>query len=330
MLDDCLSEIGPDASAIFMLAADGETLEPAAHSGFPPGADMGLSMKVGENIPGQAIADGRIVAAENLPDDPRLTNGFIRGLNPQTVIAVPLICRGKKTGVLALWTFRSHHYEEDEKKVLQIAADQIAMAIENARLFDEKKRMAATDGLTGLANHRTFYKTLEREMERARRYGHPLSLLMIDVDDFKQFNDTFGHVQGDKVLVETGGILNGLVRSIDLTARYGGEEFAVILPETAALAAAGEERGSAREVAERIRAAVAAHLFEGEPERRTDKVTVSVGVAEFPTCSQDLRGLVQTADEALYRAKQKGKDCVVAALPASGSGAAPEVKEKAS
>lgn len=308
-----LAGIGTDVSAIFTLGEEGETLEPIAAHGFKPEAIERLAMKMGENIPGQAFSENRIIVSEDLPRDERLVNDYIRELNPQTVIGIPLTCRDKQIGVLAIWTFESHHYGEDEKQVLQIAADQIAMAIDNASLFEETRRMAITDGLTGLVNHRAFYKTLEREMDRSSRYGHPLSLLMLDIDDFKGFNDSHGHVRGDRVLAELGHILTDSVRTVDTVARYGGEEFAVILPETACMTAAGGQDCSAQQVAERIRAAVAGHMFEGEDGVRDKRVTVSIGVSEYPVHAGDMRALVQTADEALYQAKSGGKDHVLVA-----------------
>lgn len=324
---DYLAGIGTDVSAFFVLDEDGETLKPAAAHGFKPGAIEKLAMRVGENIPGLAFAENRVVVSEDLPHDERLVNTFIRELNPQTVISIPLVYRGRKLGVLAIWTFKPYHYGEDEKQVLQIAADQMAMAIDNASLFEETRRMATTDGLTSLANHRTFYQTLEREMDRANRYGRPLSLLMVDIDNFKHFNDTHGHLQGDQVLVEVGAILTRTVRNVDLAARYGGEEFAIILPETACITTTGAEDCSALQVAERIRAAVAANLFKADDGSGLG-ITVSIGVSEFPVYADDLRSLVRTADTALYQAKNAGRNSVVMAEPESG-GARAQLEEKA-
>ncbi len=193
------------------------------------------------------------------------------------------------------------------------------------------ERQAITDGLTGLYNHRYFYGRLGQEFARARRYGLPLSLLMIDIDDFKRFNDRYGHPVGDLVLVEVGRILRTrLRRRVDLAARYGGEEFVVLLPNTlrdgaqvvgdrllrevAALARSisgapppGEE--DARTVGEHIRVSIAAAELPGT--RGDDAhVTVSVGVAALPGSAGTPGELVGNADKALYLAKRLGKNRV--------------------
>ncbi len=184
-------------------------------------------------------------------------------------------------------------FAKAEVEALQVLANQVAVAVENARLYRYVERQAIRDGLTGLFNHRYFQERLLQECALARRYDLPLSLLMIDVDDFKKFNDEFGHQLGDEVLREIGGILAGSVRhGIDLPARYGGEEFAIILPHTRAdgeppegqAPKDGEEPlppagAGALVVAERLRRAIAERAFAGHGGRRYAHVTVTVGVA---------------------------------------------------
>ena len=191
-----------------------------------------------------------------------------------------------------------------------------------------------TDGLTGLFNHRHFYERLEHEIARARRYGTPVSLLMIDLDDFKVFNDRNGHLAGDAVLRGMAAVLQSELRqSLDLAARYGGEEFAVILPNTPMAAPetqlemdlagelhamrGGEEpppppghREGAEHVAERIRARVAGTRFLGADGSMLPTLTVSIGVAMFPVRTASPEDLVGHADAALYAAKRAGKDRV--------------------
>ena len=195
---------------------------------------------------------------------------------------------------------------------------------------------ATRDGLTGLANHRSFYDRLGQELARGRRYGSPVSLLMLDIDDFKVLNDTYGHQAGDEVLRLLGGMLTEQLRhDVDLPARYGGEEFAVILPNTppsAGLHGAGEpgrERSArpdddgpahghsegAEALAERLRAAIAASEFPvgegGEPAR----ITVSIGIATWTAMAENMDDLVARADAALYAAKRAGKDRVEVCRP---------------
>jgi diguanylate cyclase (GGDEF)-like protein len=161
---------------------------------------------------------------------------------------------------------------------------------------------AVTDELTGLYNLRHFHETLGGEIERSRRFGTPVGLVMIDIDDFKKVNDTYGHQQGDVVLSKVARVLRELSRDIDEPARYGGEEMAVILPQT--------DLDGAALAAERMRSAVEGLLVErlggGDPLQ----VTASFGVAELPACARDAAELIAQADAALYRAKREGKNTV--------------------
>ena len=164
---------------------------------------------------------------------------------------------------------------------------------------EELERLSVTDGLTGLANHRFLLQRLKEEGVRSNRNNHPFSVLMADVDHFKNYNDTFGHPAGDEVLKKVGAIMRDAIRTMDCAARYGGEEFAIVLPETTA--------DGAQQVAERIRARIAAEDFPGR------QITLSIGVAEFPTDADLPQAVIAVADAALYEAKRGGRDRVVAA-----------------
>jgi len=168
-------------------------------------------------------------------------------------------------------------------------------------------QLAVTDGLTGLYNHRHFHERLALETERSQRSGLPLSLLMLDVDHFKQFNDTFGHPAGDEVLRQLARVLADTRRANDVVARYGGEEFAVILVDTPKFTAA--------KVAERVRERINTHDF-AEAAPRAGKLSASIGVATFPDDGADAETLVRSADTALYAAKRSGRNRVVLASEA--------------
>jgi len=196
----------------------------------------------------------------------------------------------------------------------------------HAALYRTLELRAITDGLTGLYNHRYFYERLNQEIARAQRYGLPLSLLMIDIDDFKHFNDRFGHPVGDLVLTEVGHILGTNIRTgIDIAARYGGEEFTIVLPNTtrdgaevvgARLArrlsslpgAPPPNDEGALSVSERIRVAVVGSSLPGVGDDA--RITVSIGVACFPGAAGGPGELVRNADKALYLAKRLGKNRV--------------------
>ena len=177
------------------------------------------------------------------------------------------------------------------------------LAEANARLG----QLAVTDGLTGLYNHRHFHERLALEVERSQRSGLPLSLLMLDVDHFKQFNDSFGHPAGDEVLRQLARVLTDARRANDVVARYGGEEFSVILVDTAKFTAA--------KVAERLRERVEAHDF-SDAAPKAGTLGVSIGVATFPDDGTDAEALVRAADTALYVAKRAGRNRVVLATEA--------------
>jgi diguanylate cyclase (GGDEF)-like protein len=171
------------------------------------------------------------------------------------------------------------------------------------KVMDERRaqRLAITDGLTGLYNRRYFEERLDEEIHRSRRYDRPMSIIMIDIDFFKQFNDTCGHLKGDDVLRQLSHILQDHTRETDITARYGGEEFVMILPETSL--------ESSRMLGERIRQAVDKAVFEGEERIPAKKITVSIGVS----CLTDDEGghdALDRADRALYKSKQAGKNLV--------------------
>ncbi len=180
---------------------------------------------------------------------------------------------------------------------------------ERLQMMDELKKLSITDGLTQLYNSRYFYSQLKSEIERFNRYGHQLSLLLLDIDNFKIYNDTYGHLNGDKILVRIGQIIKACLRKMDTAYRYGGEEFTIILPGTA-----GTE---AKNVAERLRLAVAVDDFDGLAPSETG-ITISVGVAHY-CLDEQITSFVQRADQALYQSKQTGRNKVTYLLADGGN-----------
>jgi diguanylate cyclase (GGDEF)-like protein len=206
---------------------------------------------------------------------------------------------------------RGPDFSTQEQELFGHLCRQAVVAIENVELHDLLRRQATEDELTGLANHRRFKEIVADEAVRAGRTGQPLSLLLLDIDDFKAVNDTFGHQQGDAVLREVGRAVRELCRRTDEPARYGGEELAVVLPDTA-----GE---GAYILAEELRSAVA--RLDVLPDGAGRPVTVSIGVATLTGTAQTPLELIGAADAALYDAKRTGKNrSVRAAMPAPGAG----------
>jgi two-component system cell cycle response regulator len=171
---------------------------------------------------------------------------------------------------------------------------------ERIRMMEKLQKLAITDGLTKLYNSRSFYSQLELEVDRFNRYKHPLSLLLLDIDHFKDYNDTYGHLEGDKVLVRFSQLIKSCLRTNDSAYRYGGEEFTVILPETG-----GEE---ARTVAQRIRTALETEKF-SPLDGQTVTITISIGVTQYHP-KEELSTFIQRADKAMYLSKQNGRNKV--------------------
>jgi diguanylate cyclase (GGDEF)-like protein len=190
-----------------------------------------------------------------------------------------------------------------ERDVFLYLIGQVAASIENIALHELVSEQAVTDELTGLSNQRRFREQIAREDERAQRFRHDLSLIMLDIDDFKQVNDDYGHLQGDEVLRMVGRVLDEESRGVDEPARYGGEEFAVALPET--------DLAGAVEVAERIRSRIESERVPHVDGATALRVTASVGAASMPASATSVQELIAAADAALYEAKRAGKNRVV-------------------
>jgi diguanylate cyclase (GGDEF)-like protein len=231
--------------------------------------------------------------------DERTAPGLDAGGHPQDALVVPIQRSGQLMGAMELYLNEWRELNEDQADLLNGVASQAAIAISHAQLFQAQEETALTDELTKLPNRRALAQRFLQETQRARRHHSALSFLMIDLDHFKQVNDTYGHLNGDAVLAELASILSNGLRESDVCARYGGEEFALILPETT--------ESGARVLAERIRAKVAAATFSGGL-----KLTISVGVAatQEPAIYTQL---IDRADQALYAAKQGGRNQVRAA-----------------
>jgi diguanylate cyclase (GGDEF)-like protein len=225
-------------------------------------------------------------------------------------LAAPLMARlgttVEQVGVVSI-ARRGKPFDEQEYELFAYVTGQAAVSIENVDLHETVRLQAVTDELTGLYNRNHLQGTLDSEIERSRRFGTDVGLVMLDIDDFKQVNDTYGHPQGDVVLVEVGRALRELSRDIDEPARYGGEELAVVLPQT--------DLNGAELLAERMRAAIAALAIKRTDGNGALSITASFGVASLPSCASDRDSLIAEADAALYRAKRAGKNRVMRGEP---------------
>jgi diguanylate cyclase (GGDEF)-like protein len=220
-------------------------------------------------------------------------------------VCLPLISFGESIGLLVCGTTQKRAFLSNDIQALESVADILATATQNARYVDRVRQLAYRDGLTGVFNRRYFESRLVDEVTRAARYGGGVSVLMIDLDHFKNINDEFGHMLGDDVLRVVSAIFVRQLRKVDVVCRYGGEEFGIVLPAT--------QGASAASVADKLRRAVANAEFAGVPH----PVTVSIGVAEFPANGITRDDIVGAADSALYNAKENGRNRICLASAAA-------------
>lgn len=250
----------------------------------------------------------QILDEQKVEEDEAFNASFLEKLGMRSGLIQPIIMRDKVLGSLFLEDCsKVRDWSIDDMSLIDSLADHLAVAIENAELHREIEKQAVTDGLTGVANRRSFNEALLREFERAKRYSQDLSLMVVDLDFLKKINDTYGHLTGDEAIKQIGHVLAQSSRSTDITARYGGEEFCVLLPNT--------DIEMAEQLGERLRRLIAETKVEGP-----GNISASIGVASYPLHSDSSDMLFLRADEALYQAKKDGRNCIrVSTVSASGS-----------
>lgn len=287
-----------------MLREEGDLVMRAYHGDlmpcFPPGGRFPASQDPWAEI----IATNGTVIEKDLSSTPEAFRLFVESTSR---MSIPLISFGQTLGVLTLHSTQRNAFRESELQSLESVADICANSIQNAHYVDRVKQLAYLDGLTGIFNRRFFELRIMEEIERARRYGNQMAVIMADIDQFKQLNDEFGHLLGDEVLRQVSSIFHQQVRKIDVVCRYGGEEFAVLLTQT--------NPEQAMLVAEKLRKTVESWQFPGVP--RT--ITISAGVAAFPNHGRSRDEIVRAADSGLYAAKQSGRNRVCPGVSANSA-----------
>ncbi len=228
---------------------------------------------------------------------PVFPNGLLKA-DFRSFLGIPLLSHDSCLGVFTIAMRAPDAITQYQHNTLSVIANQVAVNIANANLHHAMQRMATTDGLTGLTNHKAFQEKADQEFERAVRYPQPIAILLFDIDHFKKINDTYGHPVGDAVLKKIAALLRDTVRTVDIAARYGGEEFIALLINT--------DMKGASLMAERIRASIEKSRF--VLDGRRIPVTVSVGCAVFPEDAKEKSGLIEKADQALYAAKNGGRN----------------------
>jgi len=304
ILHSAMAVMDMPAGSIALYDAESSQLELRAHAGLSEQFVALDSWRVNSGGLTYEILDrGELLIIKDTETADFFNNPLAIKEGIRSMIAAPLKIQKKTIGVLYLDDFKPREFFEEKLELLSILTSFATMSIDHARLHEKTAQLACTDGLTGLYNHRQFKKNFVDEVSRANRYNKTLSIILFDVDDFKKFNDTYGHPNGDIVLQEMATMLRELLRDCDTIYRYGGEEFVALLPETAL--------PEAIRVAERIRIFV-----ETESPRfltgitKTHGVTVSVGVASVPEDGSDASALLKSVDDLMYKAKNEGKNKV--------------------
>lgn len=262
-------------------------------------------------ISARVFSTGESLLVTDVRSDTRLKGMPSSHYRTTSFISVPILSKGSSFAVLNITDREDGSVFSDvDLSLAELLADVASLSLERHRIIEsieELQKESVTDALTGLGNRRHFERRMLSEINRARRFGQPLSLIMLDIDDFKVYNDTYGHPTGDATLRGLAQVMLDNVRTIDDVIRYGGEEFAVILPQTTI--------DLATVVAERMRAAANELKIEGVEDVANRRFSVSIGVAAFPVDARDENELVNHADIALYIAKAEGKDRVVVFEP---------------
>ena len=299
-----------------------EELEVRCSLGVDQELLKGVIFRLDDRVTGLAASSKELIYLPDLAVDPRAVNERARSFNGGAMVSAPMVVQHGLIGVLNLYKRQIDSFSPSELNLIQAVANQAAIYIENAQLFEKNRYLSNTDELTNLANRRYFQEILKRELAQARRFKTPFSLIMVDIDHFKRFNDTHGHLRGDIVLKRVAAHLLRNTRGIDLVGRFGGEEFIVLLPKTT--------KEGAFTAAEKLRQELAREEFPGaEQSQPGGRLTLSLGLAEYPTDSRDIHQLLECADRALYAAKEGGRNRTVAwnaetcqlplfALPADG------------
>jgi len=267
-----------------------------------------LSIKPGEGIAGKVFEIGKGVLVEDLNQSRWLRQKSKSSYRTASFISAPIKQKEQTIGLINVSDrMNGVPFSEEDLAVLEAIGGYIAMALERSELYKitkELKRISITDPLTGLLNRRTFHERLLEEIERTRRHQVPVSLIMLDLDDFKAINDTYGHQKGDEMLKELSNAIRQYIRSIDVPSRYGGEEFTVILPQT--------RKEDAWIIADRLCKGIAEKGERLKKDTEAGQLAVSVGLATFPDDAASMEELIRNADRALYQAKLQGKNRAIA------------------
>jgi diguanylate cyclase (GGDEF)-like protein len=293
-----MRKLGLNDFCIMLYSRETKRLVIRAAAGDSGGlADRSFTLAPGEGIAGKVFSTGEPAWIPDVRSFPEFQYYGGHRRDVRSFLCVPLVSKGKSIGVLMLNHPEPNAFEPEILPTMRVLASYLAIAIENAELFGFVKSLAEKDSLTLLYNHGAFHEKLGIELERANRYGRPMSVIMLDLDGFKEINDRYGHITGDRVLVLVAGALGAHLRKTDIAARYGGDEFAVILPETDLPAAAI--------IAGRIAEGIAGVRLDVDRES-VISFTASIGYATCAPDSPERAQILAVADRLMYESKRRG------------------------
>ncbi len=300
IVDRLITLLGADFGELALYDESRQDLETVV-GGYEEIDFRGERTNMGEGALGRTAITLRSLIIENYSSWEGRLN-LHENLKPFTLLYSPLLAGQKLLGVVGVGAdINKRKFTKQDVHLIEMFAQQASIAIQNAHLFREVQRLAVTDPLTGLYNRRYFMERASNEFKRAKRYLTPLSVIMLDIDHFKQVNDTYGHLAGDQVLQNLAKLCQSTLRAVDIIGRYGGEEFMVMLPET--------PLKKAQHTAERLRSEIAAHTTRFD--EHVIRITASMGVAEVCEQTESLDALLDQTDRALYNAKGSGRNKVV-------------------
>ncbi len=298
-LDIIRETLGFDFADIWLL--EGENSLRLAASNLPPIFGVSDTYPADRCLPGLALSSGEGVFIEEPQTDKRIEDkAWLNQLKYRSAAALPLIHQGEKLGVLIVGSLKKYKFTAERRELLQTFVNQLSLHIKNAMLYREVQQQAILDEVTGLYNHRHLNEYLDKEVKRVDREGGHVSLLMLDLNYFKDYNDLYGHPAGDMLLREFGEVLRDSVRETDVAVRYGGDEFAVILPQTDVLGAA--------QLSARVLEQLSKHRFPGFEKIAGGALTVSVGSSTYPEPAKSKVELIKLADQQLYRMKEVSRE----------------------
>ncbi len=297
-----LSTVSPNGQDHEVLAVDAP-----ATSGDEPwkalaGSLRGLAWNDGRSLVSMAIKNRHFMPIGGDMQDPdcQVFDPSIKLGKAKSLLVLPLTRGEQVLGAITLAAARPGVFATQTREMLRVIGHHVGVSLQNARMYQSMETRATTDGLTGLTNHRAFQERLAQQHALAERTDQKYSVILTDIDHFKSINDTYGHPVGDQVLKRVAAIFSGRARKVDTVARYGGEEFVLILPDT--------DGAGAEHVANKLREEIGSQVMTSE--HGSFKITISMGVAEFPGDGKERLGLVEKADQALYFCKEHGRNCV--------------------